>query len=440
MTDTAHNDDFLIDEQGRESKFLQQLPYPIRWFGIEVRWLFRVILSALDRFYWDNGFSRAASLAYTSLLSLFPVTALVFGVLAAFAVSSENISNVREFVFRQFVPSAEVVDKILFYMGEFGKAATDPGSSFSVLAFGFLMFTSILLINSIEGVLNEIWQVFEPRRILDRITIFSAVLLLAPVLAVSAFYFAKLRVESFIGSPALGRAYSFLLPFFFDFAAFFFLNYLVPKAPVKISSSAFGASLSALLFGFAKSGFAVYVTRFASYDRLYGAISAVPVFLVWLYVSWSIVILGAECAYQAQYLPRFGKIWRRSLLSLGDARMILAVQALVMITRAFESGATPPDELEIAEALGCSSTLLKPSLNSLEKAGLIARGGTREGPILLLKASNTVSVRELRDALFSVPVGMQYPAELERLCALFRTKGSLKEVTLADLMKGKGEV
>ncbi len=407
------------------------------WLLSEVRWLVRVVVSSLDRFYWDNGFSKAASLAYSSLLSLFPITALIFGLLAFFAVSTENISKVREFVFRQFVPSTEVVDKILFYMGEFGKVITDPSSSFNILAFGFLIFTAILLINSIEYALNEIWQVFESRSITDRITIFCAIILLAPVLAISAFYFTKLRLEPIFGDLGIGSLYTFLLPFLIDFAAFFLLNYLVPKAPVKVRSAMFGAFISALLFGLAKAGFAIYVERFASYDKLYGALAAIPVFLIWLYVSWIVVLLGAETSYQAQYLPRYGKVWKRSVLSVGDARMVLAMQALLMIARAFRNGSALPNDLLIAESLGCSSTVLKPALAALERASIITRGTSREVPLTLMRSPEKISMREVRDALFTNKVVMHFPAEMSSLFLHFKDQRTLGEVTLADII---GEV
>jgi membrane protein len=438
--ESPYGDDYTVVDDDTTQRFIAKLPAPLNRIATELTWIIRVILSAFDRFYSDNGFSRAASLAYTSLLSLFPITAMVFGVLAAFAVSNDNISRVREFVFRQFVPSAQVVDKVLLFMEDFGRAVTDPSSSFNLLAFGFLTFTSILLINSIESVLNEIWQVFEPRSITDKIAIFSAVLLLAPILAVSAFYFARLRIDAVMGDGVVLRAYTLLLPYLFDFAAFFALNYLVPKAPVKVFSAMIGAALSSLLFGAAKSGFAIYVEQFASYDKLYGALAAIPVFLIWLYVSWSIVLLGAEAAYQAQYLPRIGRIWRRSALNVGDARMVLALQALTMVAQAFRAGGRLPNELDVAQGLGCSSTVLKPILYALEKQGIITKAITREGPLTLLRAPEMITLREIRDALFHGISSVRYAGELATVLGIFRDKRSLRDTTLAMVLDSGSDV
>ena len=426
------NDDVKIENGLGQGPLVQRMLY---WLVAEIRWLVRVFLSSGDRFYWDNGFSRAASLAYTSLLSIFPVTALIFGLLAFFAVSGENIVRVREFVFRQFIPDTHTVDKVLEFMEQFSRVVTDPGSSFNLLVFASLLVTSILLINSIEYALNEIWQVFEPRSIIDRVSIFCAVLLLAPVLTLSAYFFTKLRIEPFLDNAAVTRAYAFLLPFLIDFLAFFCLNYLVPKAPVKIRSAVFGAAVSALLFGAAKGGFALYVERFASYDRLYGALAAIPVFLVWLYVSWIVMLIGAEVSYQAQYLPRFGKVWRRSVMSVGDAHMLLAVQALVMVARAYAKGASLPNEIDVAEQLGCSSTVLKPALAALNRAGLLTRGSSREMPLTFMRTPERILLIELRDALFQKRRAIHFPAELRRLFGAFEDETRLASATLADVLK-----
>ncbi len=423
----------IIENVVKPLPFIKRMGH---WLVSEVRWLFRVSLSSADRFYRDNGFSRAASLAYTSLLSLFPVTALIFGLLAAFAVSPEHITKVREFVFHQFVPSSQAVEAILEQLNRFGQVISDP--SVSAVMFGFLVFTSILLINAVEYALNEVWQVYEPRSITDRIAIFCAILVIAPVLLVSAYSFTKFRIETWLPQFANGglalQLYTVLLPFLIDIAAFFSLYYLVPKAPVRVSSAIFGAFVAALFFAFAKQGFAVYIERFASYDKLYGAVAAVPIFLIWLYLAWSILLFGAESSYQAQHMPRNGKVWKRSILSVGDARMVLAIQAMMMAARAFIKGDRLPNELEIAEHLGCSSVILKPAVSALEKAGIISRGAGRDMPLVLLRDPRRISLDELREALFGGRPVFHFSSELSRMYQVIASGKELRKTNLADLL------
>lgn len=400
------------------------------------RWCARVLVASCDRFYRDNGFSRAASMAYTTLLSLLPLTALIFGLFASLAVSRGYVQQVREFIFRQFVPNTPMVERLLEYLEEFSAVLGD--SSVSLLVIASLVVTSILLINSIEAALNEVWQVYEARSITDRLAIFSAILLIGPVFVISGYYFVKLRIEPLLiglGSASVAvRAYSLLVPILIDFLAFSSLYYLVPKAPVRLRAAVFGGIFSALMFGLAKGGFAVYVERFASYDQLYGALAAVPIFLLWLYLAWTIILLGAEVSYQAQHLPPSGRGWRRTVMNVGDGQLLLATQSLVMVSRAFVRGEPLPNDLEIAESLGCSSVVLKPILSSLQRAGLIARGSSREMPITLLRSPESIAIGEVAEALFAGRREVQYPAELSRTFGAFAQR-ELRTRSLRDVVE-----
>ena len=417
---------------------MEQTPAPEKMANTlyaEIRWFCRVLLSAGDRFYFDNGLSRAAGLAYTSLLSLVPLTALAFSWIAAFAVSNQYAPEVRKFIFHQFVPTPETVDTILEYLGQFSTAMADQ-SLFVIL---FVVVTSLLLINSVEAVLNEVWQVYETRSIADRIAIYCSIIVIAPVLAVSAFYFIKLRLEPFLADIGINGqiysdAYKFLMPLLIDFLAFTALFYLVPKAPVKLRSACFGALIAALLFGLAKGGFAFYVESFTGYNKVYGALAAIPIFLFWLYLTWIVVLFGAECSFQAQYLPKTGTFWKRTATSTGDGQMLTAVQALVMIGRAFRDGGKSPSELDVAEAIGCSSVILKPAINALEKAEIIARGDSRERPLTLLKSPETVTLAEIHMALFRGRSELRFPAELEATFCAFGPGKDAAQVTLAQVV------
>lgn len=434
------------------------------WFLEELRWFFRVILAAIDRFYWENGFSRAASLAYTTLFALVPVSALALGILAWFrffdhtveappSKPTEQISvepgpiaapmiksrppvtekEVREFVFRQFVPRTAFNDEVLNKLQEFSQAVVSVNAVMVV----FLLITSLLLINSVEYALNEIWQVYEPRTIAHRIAIFCAIIVIVPVLIFSGYYFAKLRIEPLLADMLLGSVlapfYNYLLPFLIDFFAFLGLYYLVPNAPVKFSSAIFGAMLSAFLFSVAKIGFALYI-QFSTYSAVYGTIAAVPILLFWIYLGWIVVLYGSECSYQAQYMPRTGQVWKRSVLSVGDGSLLLAMQALTLIARAFMRGQPLPNEQELSEKLGCSSVVLKPSLNALERAKIVLRGDSREMPLTLLRSPERISLHEVKEALFKGRDAVNFPEEMARVFNSFTGGRDQRAVSLAEIV------
>ena len=402
----------------------------------EIKWLGRVMISSADRFYWDNGFSKAASLAYSSLLSLVPLTALCFGILAAFVSTADHMNQVKEFFFKQFVPGSTAFDAILPLIEQFSSKL----SSLNYLVISALIGTSLLLLNSIEYTLNQVWQVYEARRITDRLAIFCAIIVLLPVFAVSGYYTSTKVEPLFADFGLVSGVYHDTLPFLIDSIAFIALYYLVPKAPVKFISAVFGGVTASLLFGLAKHWFAFYIIQLSTYQRVYESLALVPIFLIWLYVSWSVVLFGAEISYQAQHLPRRGKLWTRSLMSIGDGAMLLAVQSLILVARAFTSGRRIPNELEIAEHLGCSSIVLKSSLDALEQAGIIMRGDGRDMPLLLMKSPTAISVEDVREALFKKRESIFFGGEISKMYKCFSPGSDSARVSLMDLIsENKGD-
>jgi membrane protein len=424
--------DFVV---GSEEEVGSAPPPLSRFSGAQIladlRWLVAVVVSSCDRFYWDNQFSKAAALAYSTLLSLVPVTALGFGILGSFAVSPDYIDKLRTFIFYQFVPSTQGVETVLQHISGY----TEIIANLNAVVFVVLLFTSILLINSVEYALNEVWQIYEPRTIAHRIAIFSSILLLAPALALSAYYTATefREASSWLGSR-VGAIYNVVLPFLIDYLAFVSLYYLVPRAPVKLGSASFGALVAAALFGVAKNGFRVYIAHFASYAAIYGALASIPIFLVWLYLAWTVVLLGAEISYQYQYLPRSGRIWKRTVLSTGDGALLLSVQALVAITRAFVAGRKLPNDIELAELLGCSTVVLKPALDSLERAHLILRAETRDMPLSLMRSPDKITIQDIRYALSKQRTNVRFPDEMRELFDSFTRGSSPEQRTLQDIV------
>jgi membrane protein len=412
--------------EGLEQGPVERTARGMVWLASELRWIGRVVLSSSERFYWDNGFSKASSLAYTSLLSLVPLTLVVFGIVATFM---QGHSDVRKFVLQQFLPGGvESLDALLPYLDDLLLGLRNQ----NVAVIATLVVTSLLLLNSIEYALNQVWQVYEARSITDRLMIFSSIIVILPALAVSGYYTSSKVQPMVAGVYFLSTAYEDALPFLIDFLAFVGL-YLVPRAPVRVLSACFGAIVASFLFGWAKSLFAWYVTQFTSYSTFYGALAAVALFLFWLYIAWTIVLFGAEVSYQAQYLPRRGKLWKRSVMTVGDGAMLLCGQALVYLARAFEAGQKLPNELELAERLGCSSVVFKPSLDALEHAGIIMRGDGKDMPLLLMRTPRTITLADLERAIFNGRHTMLLGDEMAKLFSSFGCRRRSSEVTLADI-------
>lgn len=421
---TSNISEAIMDESGKK------LVRPIMAVFSESRWVAHVLYSACYRFYWDNGFSRAASLAYSCLLSIIPFFTLGFGMIAYYA-AGDYAHKVQTFIFEHFVPTHDVAIQIIDLLNSLSTHLTSIGKSPPMVAF-FVM-TSLLLINAIEAALNETWQVHEPRPIVQRIGIFSTIILIVPVIALSGYIFMEVTVMPYYTNQFTSGFLPFLVPFFITLFAFLFLFYFVPRAPVKFSAALFGAFITAGLFMGAYSGFAFYISFSAYYMTVYSTVASIPIFLVWLYLCWILVLFGAECSYQAQYLPRHGQTWRRSVHSIGDGRLILITQSLIIVARRFLRGEPMPDSLELAEILGCSSVILKPALAALEAADVIVTGEGRDRRISLLRSPDLIYLNDISDTLYKGTQHMRFSKELARL--FDAGPSGEQKITLMDLVR-----
>jgi membrane protein len=253
---------------------------------------------AFSRFLWrrfleDRCFESAGALAYATLFALVPLAAVMFGVISMFPVYETWIDRLSGFVFANFVPrAAETV-------ADFLEASAENARGLPGLGAFALLLTVLLTLASIEDTFNRIWRVTTPRRAFWRVLIYWAALTLLPLLAV-----ASLIVSSSLASlPVLsgaGRGHGAslllqLLPLLIELAIFTIAYRVIPNRTVAWRHALVGGLLATLLFEFAKTGFAMYLGR-ANYQQLYGAVAVIPIFLLWIYVSWVVVLLGASIA------------------------------------------------------------------------------------------------------------------------------------------------
>lgn len=272
-----------------------QIPAAVqRWYAEIDRDRARAFSKFLwHRFMEDRCFEAAGALAYATVFALVPLAAVVFGVVSMFPLYETWVDKLSGFVFANFVPrAAETVAD--FLQTSAANARGLPG-----LGAIALLVTALLTLASIEDTFNRIWRVTTPRRALSRVLIYWTALTLLPLLAV-----ASLIVSSYIASPLLQTDASDsggadlwlrLLPLVLEWAAFGLAYRFIPNRTVAPRHALLGGLLAMLLFELAKTGFAAYLGR-ANYQQLYGAVAVIPIFLLWIYVSWMVVLLGASIA------------------------------------------------------------------------------------------------------------------------------------------------
>ncbi|AMF95859.1 virulence factor BrkB family protein [Vibrio fluvialis] len=235
---------------------------------------------------------NAGYLAYITLLSIVPMLTVLLSILSSFSIF-ENVGDVvQDYVITHFVPAAG--DAVRNALTEF---VTNTGKMTAVGGM-FLFVAALTLISNIDKNLNYIWRVRKKRRMVFSFSMYWMILTLGPILVGASIavtsYITSLKL---LDSEALTGAFNFFLrrlPLLLSFSAFAGLYLLVPNKKIHFLHAIAGAFVAAILFELSKKAFAAYITQFPSYQLIYGALAAIPILFVWVYLCWLIVLIGAE--------------------------------------------------------------------------------------------------------------------------------------------------
>ncbi len=235
---------------------------------------------------------NAGYLAYITLLSIVPMFTVSLSVMSSFEIFADVGEVLQDFVLTHFVPTAGVAVKTA--LNEF------IANTAQMTAVGgvFLFIAALMLISNIDKNLNYIWRVKNKRRVVFSFSMYWMILTLGPMLLGASIamtsYITSLKIMDSETLVGLYTLFLHWLPFLLSFFAFSGLYLLVPNKKVYIYHSLAGAFVAALLFELSKKAFAVYITHFPSYQLIYGALAAIPILFVWIYLCWVIVLIGAE--------------------------------------------------------------------------------------------------------------------------------------------------
>ncbi|WP_375752142.1 virulence factor BrkB family protein [Vibrio sp. HN007] len=235
---------------------------------------------------------NAGYLTYITLLSFVPMLTVLVSVLSFFSFFENAGQTIQTYIITNFVPTAgDVINHALNgFVSNAGKGTAMGGL--------FLFIAALMLISNIDKNLNYIWRVNQKRKAIYSFSMYWLVLTSGPILVGSSIaltsYITSLKVleyEAFTGAYQLFLSW---LPFLLSVVAFLSLYILVPNKQVKFRDALLGAAASAILFELAKKGFAFYITQFPSYQVIYGTLATIPITILWIYLCWMIVLIGAE--------------------------------------------------------------------------------------------------------------------------------------------------
>ena len=304
------------------------------------------MLLAVEYFTTKRMMDSAAALTYSTLLAIVPIMAVVFAIARGFGYNKYIETWFREALSSQ----PQVAEAIIGFVNSY--LVHTKSGIFLGIGLLFMLWTVIMLISNIEKAFNDIWQVSTPRSIFRTITDYMAMFLLAPIIivvtsgiSIMMATFANGIGETLIVGPTL-RFFLRLLPYIIMSAVFIALYVFMPNTKVKIKS----AIIPGILAGVAMQGLQlVYIHSqiwVTGYNAIYGSFAALPLFMLWVQISWTICLFGAELAYTNQNLEKFA--FRASTDDLSHRyRLLLSAYLMTLICRRFEEGKKPYTALEL---------------------------------------------------------------------------------------------
>lgn len=377
------------------------------------------------RFLADGCLRTATQLSYASLLAIVPLLAICLGLLAAFPAFEQLRFEAQVYLFQNLVPNAgvEVSDQIATFV-ENARSMTGIGT----LA---LLLTALLLLSTINGAFNAIWRVTEPRPLMVRLMAYWMILTVGPLLlgaSLSLTSYGMVNAAMAHGERAFGLTR--LLPFLLAAGGFTLLYAAVPARSVALRHALAGGAVAGVLFELLKGGFAFYLKQFPSYEAVYGALAAIPIFLVWMYLCWAIVLLGAEIAAAAPEWRLVDRL-RQGARGAGP-RLALALALLYRLRNAARSG-TLLKESALTRGLPASLDQLSGVLHALKQHGFAGRSG---GRWFLARDLSAASLHDLLVALdLALEPGEGWPEGIEAIVQAAGTLGQdVKGKSLAALI------
>ena len=349
----------------------------------DIQALIRFIVA---RFAQDHCAQTAASLTFTTLLALVPMITIALTVFSAFPVFEDFSTQIKIYLMNNLMPESATII-ITQYMQQFA----DSAARLTAVGIVFLTVTAMLMMLTIEKEFNVIWRVTRPRPLVKRLVAYWAVLTLAPLLIGASLSLTSWLVGLSMGHAKLVSPFGVVilktLPVLFATLAFALLFRLVPNRYVPQSHALIGALVAAVLFETMNRIFGYYISHFPTYELVYGAFASVPIFLMWIYLSWLTILFGAVIAASLSH-------WRTPAAQQlsSTTRLLDALRVLQIMANGFQQGkvSTFP---EMSKSLHIGYDELERILEKLASADMVRKA---EGQgWLLMRDANHIRASEL---------------------------------------------
>jgi membrane protein len=337
---------------------------------------------------------RAMALTYISLFALVPAIVVAFSVVQAFAGMDKMWKGVHEYLLANLAVGARA--SIEPYLDRFVRNA--HATSAGVVGGAFLVYSAVSLFGHVERAVNDIWKVRRARPLAQRALIYWAGLTLAPFLLAVSLALAH-AVGTALAAAPLGRLAARAGALLLTCSVFALLYLFVPATRVRARAAVVGGVVAGVAWEIAKSGYTWASAGFFRYHAVYGSVAAVPIFLVWIYLSWTLVLFGARVSFVAQHARLLLRGHAPEATALG--REVLAARAMLEVALAFVRSEPAPDPGQVAIRIESFGEPVREVLGVLRAQGLVlelASGGLVPGRPLA-----AITLADVRRAISGAP-------------------------------------
>ena len=376
------------------------------------------------RFREDRLGVTASSLTFTTLISLVPLFTVMLAVFAAFPMFSKFQVSLQTYFLQALVPDT-IARPVLAALTQFASKSSRLGSA----GLAVLMFTALSLMLTIDRTLNSIWRVRQPRSIAQRVLVYWAAATLGPLLlgiSISITSYALSASKGLVSDLPGGVTVLITLLEFGLFAlGMAALFHYVPNTDVRWRHAVAGGLFVALGFELAKKGLGWYLASIPSYSMVYGAFATVPILLVWIYLGWVIVLLGAVIAAYAPSL----QMRVTSLPDTPGRRFELALTLLHELASARDDGRQGLSAHVLSAQLRLDPLQVEPVLETLVSLDWVGRLDELDSPryVLLCTPANTALAPLVSRLLLAPSTGLNH----------FWARAHFDQITLAQALEGQ---
>ena len=333
--------------------------------GLLLRQL-RILFLSIQGFYEDKCFTKATALTFYTIFSIVPVLALVFAISKGFGFEK----NLQEQLLINYPEYTQLLNKAFVYAG----SMLQNTQSGLIAGFGIvlLLWSVIKLLDSVEEIFNEIWEIKKGRTLLRKLTDYITVMIISPVLMILAGGII-LSIENHIGNIHLLSVLNIILIKLFAYclimAVFTCLYLVMPNTKVNLKSSAIAGLIASIMFQILEWAYVKFQIGANSLNVIYGGFAALPLFLILIQYSWYVVLFGAEIAFANEHVDQYELKNEINKLS-SRYKKIISLMIANVVSKRFYNGEKPLSDIEISEQLDIPYRLARMIINDFTETGI----------------------------------------------------------------------